>query len=95
MFFGPGSSSSAPKPVSRDGKISILCFEVANTVFKGSKLMEALSDGNVKHCKEVVLQSQGIQRLVSSDMQELLNLAAADKRFLIIFYIFINMIIFI
>ncbi|KAF3334199.1 hypothetical protein FCM35_KLT20803 [Carex littledalei] len=79
VFFGPGSSSSAPKPVSRDGKISILCFEVANTVFKGSKLMESLSDGNVKHCKEV-LQSQGIQRLVSSDMKELLNLAAADKR---------------
>jgi Domain of unknown function (DUF3475) len=72
--------------VPKDGKISILCFEVANTVLKGAKLMESLSDVNVKHYKEVVLQSQGIQILVSNDMQELLKLAAADKRCLVVLF---------
>ncbi|KAJ4751842.1 Ikzf5 (DUF668) [Rhynchospora pubera] len=79
-FFGPGSSNSVPKLVPRDGKILVLCFEVANTIFKAAKLVESLSDENVKHYIEVVFQSPGIQRLVSSDMRELYSLAAADKR---------------
>ncbi|KAH6763687.1 Ikzf5, partial [Perilla frutescens var. frutescens] len=61
-------------------KISILSFEVANTVVKGANLMNSLSEENVRHLKEVVLPSEGVQRLISRDMDELLRIAASDKR---------------
>lgn len=61
-------------------KISILAFEVANTIVKGANLMQSLSKENIRHLKEVVLPSEGVQRLISKDMDELLRIAAADKR---------------
>ncbi|KAH7524925.1 hypothetical protein FEM48_Zijuj06G0171000 [Ziziphus jujuba var. spinosa] len=61
-------------------KISILAFEVAKAIIKGAKLMNSLSKDNVKHLKEVVLQSEGVKSLVSTDMDELLKIVAADKR---------------
>ncbi|GAA0186251.1 hypothetical protein LIER_33539 [Lithospermum erythrorhizon] len=61
-------------------KISILAFEVANTVVKGANLMHSLDEDNVKHLKEVVLPSEGVQKLISKDRDELLKIAAADKR---------------
>ncbi|GER37794.1 hypothetical protein STAS_14211 [Striga asiatica] len=60
--------------------ISILAFEVANTIVKGSNLMNSLSSENIRHLKEVVLPSEGVQRLISRDMDELLRIAAFDKR---------------
>jgi hypothetical protein len=42
--------------------------------------MQSLSKENIKHLKEVVLPSEGVQNLVSTDMNELLRIAAADKR---------------
>ncbi|KAK6132414.1 hypothetical protein DH2020_033853 [Rehmannia glutinosa] len=60
--------------------ISILAFEVANTIVKGANLMHSLSHENIRHLKEVVLPSEGVQRLVSRDMDELLSIAASDKR---------------
>ncbi|KAG1369902.1 Zinc finger protein Pegasus [Cocos nucifera] len=64
----------------KGSKISILAFEVANTIVKGANLMQSLSKENIKYLKEVVLPSEGVQHLVSKDMDELLRIAAADKR---------------
>ncbi|KAG9444175.1 hypothetical protein H6P81_015515 [Aristolochia fimbriata] len=64
----------------KGNKISILAFEVANTIVKGANLMQSLSKENIKHLKEVVLPSEGVQLLVSKDMDELLRIAASDKR---------------
>ncbi|KAG0486974.1 hypothetical protein HPP92_009069 [Vanilla planifolia] len=61
-------------------KICILAFEVANTIVKGAKLMNSLSEDNIRHLKDVVLPSEAVQRLVSSNKDELLRIAAADKR---------------
>ncbi|KAE8100297.1 hypothetical protein FH972_018208 [Carpinus fangiana] len=64
----------------KGNKISILAFEVANTIVKGASLMQSLSKENIKHLKDVVLPSEGVQNLISRDMDELLRIAAADKR---------------
>ncbi|TVU14469.1 hypothetical protein EJB05_37939 [Eragrostis curvula] len=61
-------------------KISILAFEVANTILKGASIMQSLSEDTVKYFKQVVLPSEGVQSLVSNDMTELLQIAANDKR---------------
>ncbi|XP_073004337.1 protein PSK SIMULATOR 1-like isoform X1 [Typha latifolia] len=64
----------------KGNKVSILAFEVANTIVKGYNLMQSLSKENIKYLKEVVLPSEAVQRLVSKNMEELLRIAAADKR---------------
>ncbi|XP_010062019.2 protein PSK SIMULATOR 1 isoform X1 [Eucalyptus grandis] len=64
----------------KGNKIAILAFEVANTIVKGANLMLSLSKDNIKHLKEVVLPSEGVQNLISKDMDRLLRIAAADKR---------------
>uniref|UniRef100_A0A0D9WGV4 DUF668 domain-containing protein n=1 Tax=Leersia perrieri TaxID=77586 RepID=A0A0D9WGV4_9ORYZ len=74
------SSGFISGAAAKGNKISILAFEVANTIVKGSNLMRALSKTNIKHLKEVVLHSEGVQRLISNDMNELIKIAAADKR---------------
>ncbi|CAO2167210.1 unnamed protein product [Urochloa humidicola] len=72
---GFGSSTAT-----KGNKISILAFEIANTIVKGCNLMRALSKDSIKHLKETVLHSEGVQNLISKDMDELLKIAAADKR---------------
>ncbi|KAK4490079.1 hypothetical protein RD792_000734 [Penstemon davidsonii] len=74
------SGSFASGMATKGIKISILAFEVANTIVKGANLMHSLSDENIKHLKEVVLPSEGVERLISRDMDELLSIAASDKR---------------
>ncbi|KAL5207877.1 hypothetical protein ABZP36_032312 [Zizania latifolia] len=64
----------------KESRVSILAFEVANTIVKGMSLMQSLSKENLRYLKETVLRSEGVQRLVSSDMNELIRIAAADKR---------------
>ena len=68
----------------KGNKISILAFEVANTIVKGANLMQSLSKENIRHLKEVVLPSEGVQRVISKDMDELLRIAAADKRLILL-----------
>ncbi|KAK9216465.1 hypothetical protein WN944_008474 [Citrus x changshan-huyou] len=77
LNLGSGFTSGV---TTKGNKITILAFEVANTIVKGANLMQSLSKENIKHLKEVVLPSEGVQNLISRDTDELLRIAAADKR---------------
>jgi hypothetical protein len=61
-------------------QISILAFEVANTILKGASVMQSLSEDSITYFKQVVLPSEGVQNLISSDMGESMRIAANDKR---------------
>lgn len=74
------NSGFASGATSKGSKIAILSFEVANTIVKGANLMQSLSKENIRYLKEVVLPSEGVKRLISSDTNELLRIAASDKR---------------
>ncbi|KAK6939335.1 protein of unknown function DUF668 [Dillenia turbinata] len=65
---------------SRGNSISILAFEVANTIVKGANLLQSLSEENIQFLKKEILTSEGVQLLVSTNMTELLKIAASDKR---------------
>jgi len=67
-------------PTTKGNKISILAFEVANTIVKGMSLMQSLSKESLNYLQDMVLLSEGVQRLVSSNMGYLMRIAAADKR---------------
>lgn len=64
----------------KNNELSILSFEVANTIVKGSNILQSLSRRSIKLLKEVVLPSEGVQNLVSTNVDELLKIVAADKR---------------
>ncbi|KEH35646.1 hypothetical protein MtrunA17_Chr3g0130981 [Medicago truncatula] len=64
----------------KGSEISILAFEVANTIVKGFHLLESLSTKSIRHLKEEVLLSETVHDLVSKDKDELLTIVAADKR---------------
>ncbi|OEL29038.1 hypothetical protein BAE44_0009946 [Dichanthelium oligosanthes] len=74
------SSGFVSSNAAKGNRISMLAFEVANTIVRGSNLMRSLSEPSIKHLKEVVLHSEGVQYLISKDIDELLKMAAADKR---------------
>lgn len=77
LKIGSGFSSKA---ASKGNRIEIRAFEVANTIAKGYKLRQSLSKESIDMLREDILCSEGVQRLVSTDMAELLSIAAADKR---------------
>lgn len=66
--------------VAKSNELKILSFEVANTIVKGSNLLKSLSKRSIRHLKEDVLPSKGVQHLVSKNMDELLRIVAFDKR---------------
>ncbi|XP_024631209.1 protein PSK SIMULATOR 2 isoform X1 [Medicago truncatula] len=82
--------SSIPKLSISDGfitgmvpsknKISMLAFEVANTITRGSILFHSLSEENIQLLKNEILQSEGVKNLVSTDTKELISFVEADKR---------------
>ncbi|WOK92880.1 hypothetical protein Cni_G01572 [Canna indica] len=74
------SSGFAFGMTARGNKILILAFEVANTIAKGANLWRSLSDENISNLKEEILQSEGVRKLISEDPNELLCIAASDKR---------------
>ncbi|KAK1378572.1 DUF3475 domain-containing protein [Heracleum sosnowskyi] len=75
-------SSNFVSGVSTKGReMAILSFEVANTIMKGAKLMQSLSEESFRQLKEVVLPAQGVHRLISKDTEELLRIVASDKSF--------------
>nr|GMD98419.1 uncharacterized protein LOC109153034 [Ipomoea batatas] len=65
---------------SKGNGISILAFEVANTITKAVNLLQSLSKENVQFLKDEILRSKSVQELISTDKKELLSIAAADKR---------------
>ena len=83
-----GSSMTSLNPSSgfssgvktKSNELQILAFEVANTIVKGSSLIQSLSKRSIRHLKEGVLTSEGVQRLVSKDMDQLLTIVATDRR---------------
>ncbi|CAM8939326.1 unnamed protein product [Rhodiola kirilowii] len=75
-----GGSGFVSGAASRGNKVCILAFEVANTIAKGANLMQSLSEENMEFMKKEILRSQGVQLLVSTDMNYLLSIAADDKR---------------
>lgn len=64
----------------RGNKISVLAFEVANTITKGASLLQSVSEENVCYVKQKIFFSEGVQCLVSEDTNVLLSIAAKDKR---------------
>jgi hypothetical protein len=74
---GGGGGGAA---VTHGNKIGILAFEVANTIVKGCNLKQSLERDEIKVLKDEILVSKGVQLLVSTDTQELMWIAAADKR---------------
>lgn len=59
--------------------IGILSFEVANVMSKTVYLYKSLTDSEISKLKNEILNSQGVQNLVSSDESFLLELALAEK----------------
>ncbi|CAL5204414.1 unnamed protein product [Lathyrus oleraceus] len=73
------SSKFVSRAAVKGTRISILAFEVANTIIKGYRLMQSLSTQNIRHLKEEVLLSEAVHDLVSKEKDELLRIVAADK----------------
>ncbi|KAK1383102.1 hypothetical protein POM88_020837 [Heracleum sosnowskyi] len=66
--------------VLRGTKLSLLAIEVANTIVKGSHILQSISEKNIQFLETEILHSEAVEQLVSTDMTELLKIAAADKR---------------
>ncbi|GFQ03671.1 F-box protein at5g39450 [Phtheirospermum japonicum] len=73
-------SRATNKGKNKNNELSIVAFEVANTIVKGSNLMQSLSQRSVRKLKEDVFPAEGVRLLISEDENELLSIVAEDKR---------------
>ncbi|XP_010460882.1 PREDICTED: uncharacterized protein LOC104741681 [Camelina sativa] len=80
MSRNPGNGLRSGVTSFRGSKVTMLAFEVANTIAKGAALLQSLSDEDLKFMKKDMLRSKGLKKLVSTDTAELQILAASDKR---------------
>lgn len=80
VFDTFGSGGFVSGGTNKGNELLIVSFEVANTIVKASNLMQSLSKRSICHLRDVVLLSEGVQKLVSTDMDELLSIVAIDKR---------------
>lgn len=64
---------------SKQAIIGILSFEVANIMSKTVHLHKSLSDSEISKLKNGILNSEGVNKVVSSDKSYLLELALAEK----------------
>jgi len=64
-------SSMTNLNTSRGFVSGVFIIWVANTIVKGQSIMMSLSKRSIRQLKERVLPSEGIQYLVSTDMDEL------------------------
>ncbi|KAJ8765297.1 hypothetical protein K2173_011994 [Erythroxylum novogranatense] len=74
------NSGFASSVATKGNELTILAFEVANTVVKGSNIMQSLSKERIRHLKDNVFSSEGVQSLISNDTDELLRVVAVDQR---------------
>jgi len=75
-----GGSGCASRAAIKGNGISILAFEVANTIVRGFNILESISARRIRTSKENVLLSEGVQNLISEYMNELLRIIVPDKR---------------
>jgi len=54
--LSPGGGGFVSGPATKGNRVSILAFEVANTIVKGMSLMQSMSKENLKYLKETVLR---------------------------------------
>lgn len=80
LYSDSSLKSSNKKNVAQERQIvGILSFEVANVMSKIMNLHKSLTDYEVFKLKNEILKSEGIKTLVSSDEQQLLELALVEK----------------
>ncbi|KAL3828706.1 hypothetical protein ACJIZ3_017508 [Penstemon smallii] len=73
------SNSSKQRGTQEKLTIGILSFEVANVMSKTIHLHKSLTENEILQLKNEILKSEGIKTLVSSDENQLLELALLEK----------------
>ena len=73
----PLSKYSSHPTISR---IDIVAFEIANIIVRALNLKQSLLKDDIEELKKEVLNSEGVQKLVTEDSYELWCIAAEDKR---------------
>ncbi|KAG6420121.1 hypothetical protein SASPL_116639 [Salvia splendens] len=79
LYSDSNSTKKKENPPQERQIIGILSFEVANVMSKIMNLHKTLSDNEVSRLKNEILRSEGIRTLVSSDENQLLELALVEK----------------
>ncbi|KAF2285425.1 hypothetical protein GH714_004302 [Hevea brasiliensis] len=80
LLLEPYKKKNPKRPDTKQREtIGILSFEVANVMSKTVNLHKSLTDSEVSKLKAEILKSEGVNNLVSTDENYLLQLALAEK----------------